>query len=358
MGDYAHSCRLRVTPLGSADDRVSHTLPRYGTDFTTQGLQTMRQIVTTSTGGIEVMKVEQRPDPVPAPGEVVIRVRAAGLNFADILARQGLYPDSPPKPCVVGYEVSGVVEQLGTGVNSDFADKSVVALTRFSGQSELIAVKATQMFEKPDSLTFEQGAAIPVNYLTAYALLVVMGSLHEGESVLIHNAGGGVGLAALDIAKKIGAVTYGTASPGKHKFLAERGLDHAIDYRKQDWLPVLKDMTNGRGVDLVIDPIGGAHWKKSYAALRATGRMGMFGISTVSANGLSGKLNMLKAAIQTPRFHPFALLNKNRGVFGLNLGHMWHEPEKVAVWTREILKGVEEGWVNPYVDRSFSFAEA
>src|SRR5690349_10026029 len=318
----------------------------------------MRQIVTTANGDIDVLKVQEKPDPTPRDDEVVIRVRAAGLNFADILARQGLYPDGPPKPCVMGYEVSGVIESTGKGVNSSFVGKSVVAMTRFGGQSDLVAVKATQIFEKPEKLTFEQAAAIPVNYLTAYALLVVMGSLHKGESVLIHNAGGGVGLAAMDIAKKIGAVTYGTASPGKHKFLAERGLDHAIDYRKQDWLPVLKEMTNGRGVDLVIDPIGGAHWKKSYAALRATGRLGMFGISTVSANGLSGKLNMLKAAIQTPRFHPFALLNKNRGVFGLNLGHMWHEPEKVAAWMREILGGVEEGWINPYVDRSFSFDEA
>lgn len=318
----------------------------------------MRQIVTTTTGDIDVLKVQQKPDPTPRDDQVLIRVRAAGLNFADILSRQGLYPDSPPKPCVMGYEVAGVIEAVGKDVNSSFQGKSVAAMTRFGGQSDMVAVKATQIFEKPEKLTFEQAAAIPVNYLTAYALLVVMGSLHAGESVLIHNAGGGVGLAAIDIAKKIGAVTYGTASPGKHKFLAERGLDHAIDYRKQDWLPVLKDMTNGRGVDLVIDPIGGAHWKKSYAALRATGRLGMFGISTVSANGFSGKLNMLKAAIQTPRFHPFALLNKNRGVFGLNLGHMWHEPEKVAVWMRDILRGVEEGWVNPYVDRAFSFEEA
>jgi NADPH:quinone reductase-like Zn-dependent oxidoreductase len=318
----------------------------------------MRQIVTTTTGGIDVLKVQQKPDPTPRDDQVLIRVRAAGLNFADILSRQGLYPDSPPKPIVMGYEVAGVVEAVGKDVNSSFQGKSVAAMTRFGGQSELVAVKATQIFEKPARLTFEQAAAIPVNYLTAYALLVVMGSLHAGESVLIHNAGGGVGLAAIEIAKKIGAVTYGTASPGKHKFLAERGLDHAIDYRNQDWLPVLKDLTDGRGVDLVIDPIGGAHWKKSYAALRATGRLGMFGISTVSANGLAGKLNMLKAAIQTPRFHPFALLNKNRGVFGLNLGHMWHEPEKVAVWMRDILGGVEDGWVNPYVDRAFSFDEA
>jgi synaptic vesicle membrane protein VAT-1 len=318
----------------------------------------MRQIVTTGTGDINVLKVQEKPDPTPREGEVVIRVRAAGLNFADILSRQGLYPDSPPKPCVMGYEVSGVVESTGPGVNSSFKGKSVVAMTRFGGQSDLVVVKATQMFEKPEKLTFEQAAAIPVNYLTAYALLVVMGSLHAGESVLIHNAGGGVGLAALDIAKKIGTVTFGTASPSKHKFLAERGLDHPIDYRKQDWLPVLQQLTNGRGVDLVIDPIGGEHWKRSYAALRHTGRLGMFGVSTASANGFAGKLKMLKAAFQMPRFHPLGLLNKNRGVFGLNLGHMWHEPEKVAVWMRDILRGVEEEWVRPHVDQAFSFTDA
>jgi len=317
----------------------------------------MRQIVTTANGDIDVLKVQEKPDPTPRDDEVVIRVRAAGLNFADILARQGLYPDGPPKPCVMGYEVSGVVDAVGKDVNSSFLGKSVVAMTRFGGQSELIAVKATQMFEKPEKLTFEQAAAIPVNYLTAYALLVVMGSLHEGESILIHNAGGGVGLAALDIAKKIGAVTYGTASPGKHKFLSERGLDHPIDYRKQDWQPQLMQLTNGRGVDLIIDPIGGSHFKKSYNALRHTGRLGMFGVSSGSANGLSGKLKMLKAAIQMPRFHPLGLFNKNRGVFGLNLGHIWHEQEKVALWMRDILRGVDEEWIRPHVDQAFSFDE-
>lgn len=315
----------------------------------------MRQIVTTANGDIDVLKVQEKPDPTPRDDEVVIRVRAAGLNFADILARQGLYPDGPPKPCVMGYEVSGVVDSVGKDVNRSFIGKSVVALTRFGGQSEMIAVKATQMFEKPEKLTFEQAAAIPVNYLTAYALIVVMGSLHEGESVLIHNAGGGVGLAALDIAKKIGAVTYGTASHGKHKFLTERGLDHPIDYRNQDWQPQLMQLTNGHGVDLIMDPIGGAHWKKSYNALRSTGRLGMFGVSTASANGISGKLKMLKAVVQMPRFHPLVLLNKNRGVFGLNLGHMWHEPEKVALWMRDLLRGVDEEWINPHVDQAFSF---
>ncbi|HKP47649.1 MAG TPA: zinc-binding dehydrogenase, partial [Pyrinomonadaceae bacterium] len=289
----------------------------------------MRQVVTTKNGDVGVLQVQERPDPQPRPGEVVVKVKAAGLNFADILARQGLYPDGPPKPCVMGYEVAGEVEAVGPGVDQAMIGKPVVAMTRFGGQSEKVVVQQTQLFDKPAGLTFEQAAAVPVNYLTAWALLVVMGGLRAGESVLIHNAGGGVGLAALDIAKHIGATTYGTASPGKHEFLRERGLDHPIDYRNQDWLPVLKQMTNNRGVELVIDPIGGGHWKKSYAALRTTGRLGMFGVSTASANGLAGKFKLLKAAAQMPRFHPLGLLSRNRGVFGLNLGHMWHEPEKV-----------------------------
>src|SRR5882762_5284164 len=317
----------------------------------------MRQIVTTKNGGSGVLQVQEKPDPQPKAGEVVVKVRAAGLNFADILARQGLYPDGPPKPCVMGYEVSGIVESVGENVDRSLIGKPVVAMTRFGGQSEKVVVQERQLFPKLESLSFEQAAAVPVNYLTAWALLVVMGGLRKGESVLIHNAGGGVGLAALDIAKHIGATTYGTASPGKHDFLRQRGLDHPIDYRTQDWLPILKQLTNGRGVELIIDPIGGGHWKKSYAALRSTGRLGMFGASTASANGLKGKFKLLKAALQMPRFHPLGLLTKNRGVFGLNLGHLWHEPEKVAMWMKVLLDGVNEGWVHPFVDRAFPFAQ-
>jgi len=318
----------------------------------------MRQIVTTGNGGVEMLRVEEKPDPHPRPDEVRIAVRAAGLNFADILARQGLYPDCPPKPCVMGYEVSGTVDEAGADADQELIGKAVIAMTRFGGQSDFVVVKPMQMFAKPESLTFEEAAAIPVNYLTAYALLVVMGGLHAGESVLIHNAGGGVGLAALDIAKHVGAKTFGTASPAKHDFLRARGLDHPIDYRNQDWLPVLMDLTEKRGVELVIDPIGGAHWKKSYRALRHTGRLGMFGVSVASDTGIAGKLKMLKAVMQTPRFHPFALISKNRGVFGLNLGHIFHEPEMVAGWTREILRGAAEGWIRPHVDRAFPFTEA
>ena len=315
----------------------------------------MRAIVTTRNGDVNVMKVEERPDPIPSAGQVLIRVNASGLNFADILARQGLYPDGPAKPCIMGYEVSGLIEAVGEGVLQNLIGRPSIAMTRFGGQAELVAVSVAQTFEKPDTLSFEQGAAIPVNYLTAWALLVTMGGLSKGEAVLIHNAGGGVGLAALDIAKHIGAVTYGTASVGKHSFLKQRGLDHAIDYRSQDWLPVLKDLTKGRGVELAIDPLGGASWKKTYRALRTTGRMGVFGMSTASASGIRGKLRALKAVLQTPKFHPLGLMSRNKGVFGLNLGHMWGEGDKVASWTQEIMRGVSEGWIQPHVDRAFPF---
>jgi len=315
----------------------------------------MRAIVTTANGDVRVMKVQEQPDPTPAKGEVLVRVKAAGLNFADILARQGLYPDGPPKPCVMGYEVSGVIESVGEGVDQSLIGEAVVGMTRFNGQAELVAVSEMQVFEKPANLTFEESAAIPVNYLTAWALLVTMGGLQQGEAVLIHNAGGGVGLAALDIAKHVGAKTFGTASPSKHSFLTKRGLDHAIDYRNQDWLPVLMELTKGRGVELIIDPLGGDSWKKSYKALRSTGRLGVFGMSVASASGIRGKLRALKAVAQMPRFNPLGLMNRNKGVFGLNLGHMWGEGEKVAGWTQQIMRGVAEGWIRPHVDQAFPF---
>ncbi|HKP14259.1 MAG TPA: medium chain dehydrogenase/reductase family protein [Blastocatellia bacterium] len=317
-----------------------------------------RQIVITRSGGTDVLKVEERPDPSPAAGEALIRVRASGINFADILARQGLYPDAPKLPTVVGYEVAGTVEAVGAHTDATLVGKDVLALTRFGGYADLVAVPVGQVFEKPSALSFEQAAAIPVNYLTAYGLLVVMGGLRKGEAVLIQNAGGGVGLAALDIAKELGAVTYGTASGGKHDFLRERGLDHAIDYRGKDWLAELMRLTERRGVELAIDPIGGKSWKQSYQALRSTGRLGVFGVSVGSSEGLAGKLGMLKAVMQMPRFHPLALMGRNKGVFGLNLGHLWHETGKIAEWMRVILDGVRAGWVRPYVDKAFPFERA
>jgi len=313
----------------------------------------VKQVVITGRGGPEKLQVREAPDPQPKRGEVRIRVAAIGINFADILARKGLYPDAPRLPAVVGYEVSGSVDQVGGGVDEALLGRDVVALTRFGGYSDVVSVPAMQVFEKPSMLSHGQAAAIPVSYLTAWQLLVVMGSLKPGETVLIHNAGGGAGLAAIDIARHVGATIYGTASAAKHPFLLERGVHEAIDYRTTDWAIEVDRLTAGKGVSLIIDPLGGTHAKKSYRALRSTGRLGMFGISDVTSSRLPGPLRMAPAALGMPVFHPVALMNTNRAVFGVNLGHMWHETDLIAEWMREVLAGVAEGWVRPHVDRSF-----
>ena len=317
----------------------------------------MKQVVITKAGDVEVLKVRERSTFPVGPGEVSIRVNAAGINIADIMARQGLYPDAPKLPCVVGYEVAGLVESIGEGVTRVEAGQRVMALTRFGGYSEQVSVPEIQVIPLPKSISFEEAATLPVAFCTAFQL-VQMGGLRKGESILIHNVGGSVGLALLDIARHIGAITYGTASSGKHDLLKARGLDHAIDYRKDDWTTVLKDLTAGKGVDLITDPLGGNESRKCYKALRATGRLGMFGMSTATDSSLGGKLRLLTTAIKLPFFHPVDLMNNNKGVFGVNMGHMWHEPEKVLENLQATLKGYAEGWVRVALDKSFSFEEA
>src|SRR5215813_11007530 len=214
----------------------------------------MRQMWIVGRGGPDKLVLRESPDPQPTGIELRIRVRASGINFADILARLGLYPDAPKPPMVVGYEVSGIVDAIGPQARKEWMGREVFGLTRFGGYSDTVVTGEGQIFEKPGALTHEQCAAIPVQYLTAWQLLVVMGSLSPGDTVLIHNAGGGLGLAAIDIARHVGATIYGTASAGKHAFLLQRGLHQAIDYRTKDWAVELDRLTNGKGVSLITDP--------------------------------------------------------------------------------------------------------
>jgi synaptic vesicle membrane protein VAT-1 len=318
----------------------------------------MKQVWIIATGGRESLQLREAPDLQPQAGELRIRVKASGINFADILARRGLYPDAPKLPAVVGYEVSGLVDAVGPQADTAWIGKEVFALTHFRGYADTVVVPQMRTFEKPATLSFEQAAAIPVNYLTAWQLLVVMGALKPGETVLIHNAGGGVGLAAIDVARHIGATIYGTASARKHSFLKQRGVHEAIDYTKLDWTREVARLTQGRGVELITDPLGGSEWKKSYRALRHTGRLGMFGASTATESSLPGPLKLLKVGFGMPWFNPVALMNENRSVFGVNLGHLWHEAPKIAAWMSALAAGVTAGWVRPHVDRTFPLAQA
>ncbi len=320
----------------------------------------MRQIWISKAGGPESLVVKEAPDPAPKAGEIRIRVEASGVNFADILGRMGIYPDCPPIPVVVGYEVGGRVDAVGAGVDPGWVGRNVFAVTRFGGYSDVICVPESHVFVRPPGMSAAEGAAIPVNYLTAWQLVVVMGALKPYETMLVHSAGGGVGIAATQIAKFIGAKVIGTASGSKHERLKAFGADHLIDYRRQDFEARAREITKGHGVELILNAVGGDSLKKGYRLLAPTGRLGMFGVSSAVNAKRRDLLNVFRTLANTPwfLFTPLALLNANKGVFGVNLGHMWHEIGRMRMWMDDLLDLWSKGVMKPQIDRVFTFDEA
>jgi len=323
----------------------------------------MRAVVLTKTGGPEVLEAQERPDPVAGPGQVRIAVKAAGINFADTMARVGLYPGAPKPPSVLGYEVAGEVESLGEAVSDWKVGDRVMAGTRFGGQAELVAVDADQVLPLPKKLSFEQGAAFPVNYATAYAALIVMGSLRHGDRALIHGAGGGVGIAATQIAKREGAEVFGTASPSKHDAIRAQGVTHAIDYRSQDFEAEVMRITGDVGVDVVIDATGPTNFRKDYRVLRQGGRLVMYGLSEAS----TGEGRSIRKAASAMARAPFAtmpwwksmqVLNENKGVFGLNMLGWWDKEGSINRIVEPMLPALESGELDPVVAEAFPFDDA
>src|SRR5580700_8541515 len=317
----------------------------------------MRQIWITKAGPPEVLEIKEAPDPNPKAREVRIRVEASGVNFADIMGRLGIYPDLPPMPVVPGYEVAGRIDAVGEGVDAGWVGRDIFAVTRFGGYADVVCVPLAQIFARPADMSALEGAAIPVNYLTAWQLLVVMGSLKRDETVLIHSAGGGVGIAATQIAKNIGARVIGTASAAKHAELRALGVDYLIDYRTEDFETRAREITGGRGVELILDAVGGESWKKGYRILAPTGRLGMFGISAAATRKERSMLGMLAVLAGTPwlQFNPISLMNANKGVFGVNLGHMWGEIDRMREWAEQVLALWRQGVVKPKVAQIFRF---
>jgi len=323
----------------------------------------MRAVVITRHGGPDVLRVEERPDPAVGPGEVRIAVRAAGINFADTMARAGTYPDAPNPPSTVGYEVAGEVESVGDGVEAFKAGDRVFAGTRFGGYAELVSVPENQVYPLPKKLSFEQGTAVPVAYATAYTALVIMGGLKADERALIHAAAGGVGIAGTQIARNIGAEVFGTASPSKHDAIREQGVTHAIDYRSQDFEAEVMRITGGEGVDVAIDAIGPSSFRKSYRSLRSGGRLVMYGASEMQ----TGETRDLKAVLKglarmpgatMPWWKSMAVMNENKGVFGLNMLKWWDTEKSLDRAIEPLREGLEKGRLVPVVAEAFPFDRA
>ncbi len=323
----------------------------------------MRAVVITEHGGPEVLEVQDRPDPGVGPGQVRVAVRAAGINFADLLARSGMYPDAPKPPCVVGYEVAGVIESVGEGVDDFSAGDRVIAGTQFNGYAELVTANAPDVLSLPEGLAFEQGAAVPVNYATAYAGLVLMGGMREGDRVLIHAAAGGVGIAGSQIARNIGAEVFGTASPGKHDAIREQGVAHPIDYRNQDFEEVVNGITGGGGIDIAMDAVGPSSFRKDYRLLRPGGRLICFGLSEVQTGegrNIPGLLKGLAgmATATMPWWKSLGIMNENKGVFGLNMLSWWKTEGSIRRAMDPLAEDLAAGKLEPIVSESFPFERA
>lgn len=313
----------------------------------------MRTVEVTKHGGPEVLKVAERADPALRPGWVRIEVGACGINFADVMARIGVYPDAPKPPCTVGYEVAGTVIALGDGVEELTHGTRVIAGTKFGGYSSEVTVPERDCLVLPDRLTLEQGAAIPVNYATAWAALIGYGCLQPGERVLIHSAGGGVGIAATQIAGRFGASEiYGTASPAKHQRIRDLGVDHALDYKEVAVKGALPPF------DVILDPIGGRSLRTSYSLLRPGGRLIAYGASGVVSGGKRNLLSALRTVARMPRFSLIKQMSESKAVIGLNMLSLWNDRETLEPWIEPLRELLDDGTVDPVIAASFPFGQA
>ncbi|MGH9758023.1 MAG: zinc-binding dehydrogenase, partial [Candidatus Acidiferrales bacterium] len=284
-------------------------------------------------------------------------------NFADLLQRMGIYPGAPKPPFVPGIEIAGVVEKISEGAKSGEGEPlrigdAVAAFTGFNAYAEWVAVPLGNVYRLPGGMTFEDAAAIPVNYLTAYHSMFVMGNLQPGDRILVHGAAGGVGIAAVQLARARGLVTFGTAGPAKQEYLRKMGVDHAIDYEKSDFVAVVRKYAPD-GIEMVMDPIGGKSFARSRDCLGPTGRLVLYGFSAAAGeDGKKSWVRGLKAMAQTPRFHPLQLMRDNISVIGVNLGRMQSRGALLRGELGEIFKMYAAGKIKPVIGKTFPLAQA
>ena len=310
----------------------------------------MKAVIVTKHGDPDKMEIQDVSMPIPGPNEICIKVSKAGINFADILSRMGLYPGAPKPPFTPGMEVSGTIHELGPDVEGFEVGDRVVGSGTNGGYAEYTVSNCKGVFKIPKDVSFEVAASFPAVYLTSYLMIIHPGDLQPGESILIHGAAGGVGLASIELAKIAGAKTiFGTCSPSKHEFIQERGV---LPVDKDNFLAEIMQWTDDKGVDLVLDPIGGEHLMQSYRCLGSGGRVCSFGISDMAPGKKRSHWHRIKSWLSFPKFDPLKMMTSNRGVFGIHLGR-WKNWEHLDKARKDLMGWISEGKISPHVDKVF-----
>lgn len=315
----------------------------------------MRAIVIPHNGPPSVFEERELPDPRVKPQDVRVRVEAAGVNFADLMGRVGLYPDAPKLPYAPGYEIAGVVEEAGAKADPELTPGTrVMAVTRFWGYADTVRVPSHAAVKIGDGVPFAQAAAVPVNYLTAYLALVHVGAARTGDRVLVHGGAGGVGLAVVDLARPLGIELYATAgSDAKCRRLESRGVVKAFDYRAGDYEPAAREALRGAGFDLILDPLGPESFRKSMGLLEPLGRIVCYGFSSLVTGPKRKLWHAALSLLKAHKVSPIALMNANQGVLGLNLAHLLDQKAKIRDGMRGLCDKLEGGEIEPTIDRTF-----
>lgn len=318
----------------------------------------MRQIWVKKFGSPDVMEMEEHGEPTPRTGEVRIRVEAVGVNFIDLESRMGASSSAPPLPFVPGLEVAGTIDIVGQGVPDLHEGDLVYGLTHFGGYADVVCVPHQQLFKRLQWMPAQDAAAIPMNYLTAYLLVRKFGAVQAGDRVLIHNGGGGVGTAVVDFCRILGAEMFATASPEKHDYLKQRGVQHCLDYRNFDYERQIRDLTGSKGVQVVFDCLGGVHWPKNGRLLSPTGRMVYYGLQSIYTGKTFSRLKSWRGKLMVPYFTALQIGKENKAYAGVDMLTLMGKPHLYRSWMKQIATWYDEALFRPHIDHTFGLNEA
>ena len=318
----------------------------------------MKEVIITRYGPPEVLQVRERQTPVPQKGEVLLRNYFTGINFSEIMARMRLYPGAPKPPTTLGAEGCGEIESVGEGITKFQIGDRVMIFSRYASYATHICTSEDMGMHLPEKFSFEEGAAFPVIYITAYMMMFDLGNFRKGETILIHGAGGGVGTAAIQLAQTIDGNIIGTASKWKHAKLNEMGVPSCIDYNSENVMQKVMEYSDNRGVDLIIDPIGGENWKTSYKCLAPLGKLIVYGDQNFVKGKSFSLLTTIKEVFSMPKYKPMDLMSENKSIMGYHLGKLAGAEDKIQRAIIELFKLVQDGKLTPIIDKVFPFSES
>ena len=303
----------------------------------------------------DVLKVVDFNISDPKSDEVQIKTHYSGINFAEIMARMGLYPGAPKPPSTLGGEASGIIEKIGNNITEYKVGDKIMGFAPFNSYSSHINMNQKMIMKLPDKFSLAQGAAFPVVYVTAYMMMCDLGNLKKNDYIFIRGAGGGVGTAAIQLAKIVGAKIIGASSAWKHEALKNMGVDCCIDYINENVKQKVMEFTNGYGVDVIIDPVGAKAWDESYKLLSPMGKLIVYGNQNLVTGKTRSLFAMVKEFINMPKIKPFHMIGSNKAIMGYHLGRLKGAEHKINFAIEQLNDLSDKGLLDPIIAKIFPY---